>query len=274
MAGDGMLRRFDAGLVRVEKGAMAVLLLGMGLLVFLDVIHRVTTRPEGFLTSLAQGMVGASDGETPGVAAVRLGYGLWGLLAMGVATLAFRTRGQGWGGALARGVASACVLGASLFAFVHLVPNGIVWSQTLALALMLWLGFLGASVAARENRHLALDIGSKVWPKDKAHLVSALGNALTAGFCLFLLILSVVSVSHHYGDWQATSHAGGTLVGLPIPKWLAFLSLPYGWGVLAFRFSLIAWDAARGRVAAEESELDTAMRQLGIQPSASSGGEE
>lgn len=237
------LQRFDRGLLTIERGAVALMLAVMGIVVFLDVIHRVSTRTGSLL----------ADPWFVGVASAVL------------AILAWRTRGEaraiGYGLAVGVGVTLAQAL------FVRALPNGLVWSQTLALALTLWLGCIGASIAAHERRHLALDVGSKLWPPALAPKVAAVGHLVTAAFCLLLLWLAARSVAQHVDLWQATEGAAGTLSGTAIPKWAAALAIPYGMAVLSFRFLLEAALTWTGAVALGG---DDTLHQLGIdeEPSA------
>lgn len=242
------LDRLDAAIVRAERAVVAVMLAVMGLVVFLDVVHRVSTRVDSLLANpIFVGVAGA-----------------------GVAALAFRTRGDGL--PLPKGLAVGLVLAGAQAAFVRLVPNGLVWSQSVALGLTLWLGTMGASLAAYDRRHLALDIGSKIWPPSIAPKVAALGHLLTALFCLGILFLAGRSIlgyqldgSHvpgHFDVWRDSDGAAGTLSGTDIPKWVAFLSIPYGMVVLAFRFTLEAGKTWLGLV---QVGGDDTLHQLGIE---------
>lgn len=241
------LDRIDHLVVRVERAFVAALLVIMGLVVFLDVMHRVSTRADSWLSNpLVMAPVTAV-----------------------VAVLAFRTRGSD--NAVIKGLAAGVALVAAQFGFVHLLPNGLIWSQTLALALTLWLGTVGASLAAHEGRHLALDIGSKLWPPSVVHRVVALGHVVTALFCVGILYLALRSIfgydlggSHvagHLDTWRDSEGAAGTLSGTAIPKWVASASIPYGMAVLAFRFLLEAAKAWTGRI---EVGGDDTLHQLGI----------
>lgn len=242
------LDRIDTAIVRGERVVVSGMLGVMGLLVFLDVVHRVSTRGGSLLAQ-------------PAFVAVASAV---------VAVLAFRTRGAP--NAAVKGIVVGTALAAAQFAFVRLLPNGLVWSQTLALALTLWLGTMGASLAAHERRHLALDIGSKLWPPSIAPKVAALGHVLTALFCLGILALSMRSLfgysidgSHvpgHLDVWRESDGAAGTLSGTGIPKWAAFLSIPYGMIVLAFRFCL---EAAKTWMGMVELGGDDTLHQLGIE---------
>ncbi len=239
------LERLDGGIVRAERAVVAVLLAVMGLVVFLDVVHRVSTRTGSLLAH-------------PAFVAVA---------AMVVAVLAFRTRAAS--NAVGKGVAVGLAVAGAQFAFVRLVPNGLVWSQSLALGLTLWLGTLGASLAAYERRHLALDVGSKIWPPSLAPKIAAFGHVLTAAFCLVILFFSVRSIlgfedsgSHVPGHFDVWKGGAGMLAGTPIPKWAVFLSIPYGMVVLAFRFAL---EAVRTWLGLVEIGGDDTLHQLGIE---------
>ncbi len=246
------LERLDDGIVKAERFAVAVLLAVMGFVVFLDVAHRVGTRIDSPLNNpVVVTIVGAV-----------------------VASLAFRTRGSAH--AVPKGIALGVTVALAQYAFVRVLPNGLVWSQTLALALTLWLGTMGASLAAYSRRHLALDIGSKIWPAALAGKVAAFGHLCTALFCLGILFLAIRSLvgfdlsgSHvpgHIDIWRQSGGAAGTLSGTALPKWFAFVSIPYGMAVLAFRFSLEAARTWTGRVAVGG---DDTLHQLGITEDAS-----
>lgn len=242
------LDRVDHLIVRLERVFVAALLVIMGVVVFLDVMHRVSTRSDSWLSNpLVMAPVTAV-----------------------VAVLAFRTRGADH--ALVKGLLAGLALVAAQFAFVRVLPNGLVWSQTLALALTLWLGTVGASLAAHEGRHLALDIGSKLWPPTLVHRIVAVGHVVTALFCVGLLYLALRSifgydlggdhVAGHLDTWRESQGAAGTLSGTGIPKWVASASIPYGMAVLAFRFLLVAAKTWTGRI---EVGGDDTLHQLGIE---------
>lgn len=241
------LERLDAAVVRVERAIVAAMLAVMGFVVFLDVMHRVSTRVDSLLANpIFVAIAGA-----------------------GIAALALRTRGSP--AVAPRAVAVGLALAGAQYAFVRLVPNGLVWSQSLALGLTLWLGTMGASLAAYERRHLALDIGSKIWPAAILPKITALGHFLTALFCVGILFLAARSlfgyelsgthVPGHIDVWRQSDGAAGTLSGTAIPKWVAFLSIPYGMVVLAFRFTLEAAKTWMGLVAVGG---DDTLHQLGI----------
>ncbi len=234
-----LLTRFDELLFRAERATVATMLALMGSVVFLDVFHRVSTRTDSLLANpLFTGFVASILG-----------------------VFAVRTRGDTSPASLGKGVGIGVTFGLVQFGFVRALPNGLVWSQTLALALTLWLGLIGASLAAHDGRHLALDVGAKLWPASIVHKVVAVGHFVTAAFCLLILVLGYRSTTQHVELWQATAHAGGTLSGTAIPKWFAALAIPYGALALTFRFTLEGIRTWRGEV---EIGGDDTLKQLGI----------
>lgn len=81
---------------------------------------------------------------------------------------------------------AAMALAFSLFGSL---PSGYSWSQSYSLVMLLWVGFLGASIAARERRHLKVDLARKLLPPDKVpwfNCVSYLVAALFSGLVLYL----------------------------------------------------------------------------------------
>ena len=134
-------------------------------------------------------------------------------------------------------------------------------AQPFALALTLWVGMIGASLAAYERRHLALDVGSKVWPEAVRPWVAALGHVVTAAFCLGMLWLAQRSIVEHVALWRDTGGAGGNLSGTAIPKWFAVAAVPWGMLTLSVRFLAEAWRSVTGRIPAD---ADDTLHQLGI----------
>lgn len=236
--------------LELEKKLCAVFMSIMGTVVFLDVIHRVASRERGLLNRWF------GDAPWVGVTGTLMAMVLNGLLVFA----ALRARGQP-PGARTAGLAAGIMVGAYalLRVFLVVLPNGLVWSQTLGLVLMLWVGCIGASMAAAEHRHLALDLGSKLWPRKVLPYVQAVGHALTGGFCVVLALLSLVSLRSHFGDYVDTDGAGGTFAALPIPKWVAFTAIPVGFANMGIRFFAQMVDSLRGHV-----EEDDPLQLLGL----------
>jgi TRAP-type C4-dicarboxylate transport system permease small subunit len=226
----------------------------IGAVVFLDVLHRTASREEGLMGRLLG----------PGPWTGPLGTVLGTLFFTVVVQAALRMRGRPASPRTWLMAAAVSVAGwGALRGFLWVLPNGLVWSQTLGLVLMLWVGVVGASMAARDRRHLALDLGSKLWPPSVLPYVQGLGHLVTALFCFVLVVLSCVSLRDHYRDWSSTAGAGGSFVALALPKFVAFLVVPVGFLVMGVRFVAQMLESFAGKV-----EEDDALHMLGLQAEA------
>ncbi len=108
----------------------------------------------------------------------------------------------------------------------------IAWTDPLTRILMLWLTFPGASLLARKNRHIRIDVASTVLPSKGTAFREALLALTTAFICC---IMALVSFSMVRMEWTF-----GGRVFLHVPTWTVQTILPIGFLLLAFRFTLIA----------------------------------
>lgn len=255
-----LLDRVDALMYRGERVAVAIMLSVMGTVVFLDVVYRVTATGE---SKLVPNALEAALGNHAAP--------LWMTLVFGVVgVFAFRTRGDS--APVPKGAAVGLGVGVALEAYVAVFPNGLPSPQTIALGLTLWLGMAGACLAAYQRRHLALDVGSKLWPPAVAPKMAAIGHFVTAALCLLIVVLGIrsifgfdrggVDVPGHFDNWNS---GGGKMTGTVIPVWAAAASIPVGCAVLCFRFTLQAFKVWTGQ---EALAGDDTLKQLGIEDAA------
>lgn len=110
----------------------------------------------------------------------------------------------------------------------NIFSSGLDWADVAVRHLVLWVGLLGASVAARKNRHLSIDVASKFIPKRFGHLVESLLCLVTAACCGLFLWASVLFARFMY------EYGTGTLEGF----WalLACLILPISFLGIGTRF--------------------------------------
>jgi hypothetical protein len=78
-------------------------------------------------------------------------------------------------------------------------------------------------------------MGEKIWRGKALVVARALAWLSAAGVCVFLLVLSYLSISEHYEGWTI-NHLSGNLLPTPIPKWVVFLIFPYTLIVMTLRF--------------------------------------
>ncbi len=138
----------------------------------------------------------------------------------------------------------------SLVVFVQVVlrffDNGVPWAEELARYLMIWAGFLGASIATRQRRHLKIDLLPRLLPADSKakSVVVRSASFISAGFCFFLVKVGLDFVSN-------SMKFGRTSTSLGVPIWLVQLSIPLTLFIIACRFL----GQAFGRIQ-EDDEFD------------------
>ena len=82
--------------------------------------------------------------------------------------------------------------------FRNFISVGIVWIDSLVRHLVLWIALLGASIATRENRHIAIDIISgRVSPGHYSRIQGAV-QLFSALVCLLLVSPTVRFVQNDY----------------------------------------------------------------------------
>jgi TRAP-type C4-dicarboxylate transport system permease small subunit len=103
----------------------------------------------------------------------------------------------------------------------------IEWGDIFLRHLVLWVGFLGAVIAAGERRHLKIEFISKLVSKKPHKIFLIITNFFASIVCCFLMQAAVSFV-------QQEVESASTLI-LNLPTWYFIVILPIGYAVLAFR---------------------------------------
>lgn len=144
----------------------------------------------------------------------------------------------------------SALLGGGLMAwfFMVRVQTTYIWSSELSNVLLMYVGFLGASMATKDGRHIKVDaVRKRIAPKNLP-LYNAVSGVVTVLFCLFLLVLTVQYMMGRIDH-------GLLLEATELPE--VIMSLPIGFALLlmVLRFSAeVARDFGmfrRGEVAAD-----------------------
>lgn len=106
--------------------------------------------------------------------------------------------------------------------------TGWIDGETAQRTAVLWLALLGALGAARERRHLALDLFPRLLPELARRIVWAAAQLIAAGLCAAMAWYgwSLVELER---ELPAPLFAG-------LPSWAGMLIIPFGFTVLALRF--------------------------------------
>lgn len=126
-----------------------------------------------------------------------------------------------------------------LMAFLQVVLRnlfsiGILWGDIFLRHLVLWVGFLGASLATREGKHINIDIMSKLFSPAKLRFVKIFIDLVTSAVCF---VLARAGYRFLLEEIEA-----GTKLFRNVPAWWFQLIIPVGFALIGFRFVLKAME--------------------------------
>src|SRR5437016_1395531 len=112
----------------------------------------------------------------------------------------------------------------------NVLASGIFWADELLQHMVLWLAFLGASLATRQRRHLSIDVLSHFLPTRWQLWLELLVNTAALALCTLLVQAAWGLVRSEY--------TAGTMLTFGVPAWLAQSVIPLGFGAIMLRFAL------------------------------------
>jgi TRAP-type C4-dicarboxylate transport system permease small subunit len=112
----------------------------------------------------------------------------------------------------------------------NLFDTGLLWGDILLRHLVLWVGFLGASLATREDKHINVDILTKLIPPRIVPFIKF-------SIHLFAIFICYVLAKASYVFLTFEIEFGSTLF-LDIPAWYFQIILPMGFALIGIRFLL------------------------------------
>ena len=112
----------------------------------------------------------------------------------------------------------------------NVLASGIFWADELLQHMVLWLGFLGASLATREHRHLSIDVLSHFLSTRWQLWLGLLVNTVALVLCMLLVQAAWGLVRSEY--------TAGTVLTFRVPAWLAQSIIPLGFGAITLRFAV------------------------------------
>ena len=107
--------------------------------------------------------------------------------------------------------------------------TGISWGDSLVRYLVVWVGFIGAAIATREDKHINIDVISR-WltgpESDYVCLISHLFSTVVCG----LLTMAAVKFIHFEAQM-------GNTVFFNLPVWIPQIVIPLTFGVMTLRYA-------------------------------------
>lgn len=113
---------------------------------------------------------------------------------------------------------------------------GIIWGDTLLRQWVLWVGFLGASLAVNHDKHISIDIFSSMSSLFWKRIIKAFTH-FSAGIISGFLTWAAWSFMQFEKDSES-------VLFLDIPVWIFQTVLPYSFMVIAIRFIISGYEAA------------------------------
>jgi C4-dicarboxylate transporter DctQ subunit len=125
---------------------------------------------------------------------------------------------------------------ASLILFANVVARyvfnwGVPWAEELVRYEIIWMVFIGGSVAVRKGIHIGIDILATVSPPKTQTVIHLVINAISLLFCVFLTVIGFDLISQ-------TKMSGQVAPALQVPIWIVQMAIPIpiGGSLMALRF--------------------------------------
>jgi len=132
-----------------------------------------------------------------------------------------------------------------LLAFLQIVlrnffATGIDWSDSLVRYLVVWVGFIGAAIAVREDKHITIDILS--------HWISGAGNRIIQS--ISHLISAIVCGLLTWAGIKFTMFEAqmGSTAFMDLPAWMPELIIPITFGIMTLRYALCLLREQRNQI--------------------------
>ncbi|MFP4445986.1 MAG: TRAP transporter small permease [Desulfosudaceae bacterium] len=143
-------------------------------------------------------------------------------------------------GALCLLLFSMILLSFSQVIMRNLFSCGFSWANEVLRTEVIWIAFIGAALATEHNRHIRIDIVSRVlWHPPAQRIIAILNGVFTAAVSILLFAAAVKYVSLMQPYSTASVFFG-------LPEWLLRLIIPYSFAAMTIRCGKIvvrAWQA-------------------------------
>lgn len=108
--------------------------------------------------------------------------------------------------------------------------SGIVWAEEFTRFAIIWLTFLGSSIAAREGAHLGVTVLLEVVKDKKFHkVINNIVYILAIGFSMFLVMYGGRLTFEIFGHKTVSS-------SMQIPMYLIYMAIPLGGLLMTYRY--------------------------------------
>jgi TRAP-type C4-dicarboxylate transport system permease small subunit len=127
-----------------------------------------------------------------------------------------------------------------LLAFLQIVlrnafSTGVSWADPLVRYLVLWVGFVGASLAGKEGKHITIEVFSRWFAGQSRRYFRAISNLISTLICGLLT----------FAGWTFVQNEAqmGNISFLEIPVWILQVIIPVSFALMTLRFAFSAFAA-------------------------------
>jgi C4-dicarboxylate transporter DctQ subunit len=112
----------------------------------------------------------------------------------------------------------------------NFLDTGLQWGDALVRYLVVWVGFIGAALAVRDEKHITIDVISSWLPAAGRHL-----NGIVTRFfsCLICALLTYAA-----GRFVMFEYRMGEVDFLGLPLWSLQLVIPVSLGLMTLRYGV------------------------------------
>lgn len=121
------------------------------------------------------------------------------------------------------------LLASSQILLRNVFDSGMPWNEPLLRILVMWIGLLGALVATRENRHINIDLVSRMVPPYYRRVIELINHLFTALVCLL--------IAEYSRQFVVLEMEDGIEAFNGVPAWPFELIIPAAFALMAIRSS-------------------------------------
>jgi len=110
----------------------------------------------------------------------------------------------------------------------NLLDIGLVWADPILRIMVLWLGLLGALAASRDNKHITIDVLTRLMPTKARSLTRVFTS-------LFTTIVSGL-IAYHSARFVLMEHETGNIATAGVPAWLFEIIIPVAFALITVRY--------------------------------------
>ncbi|MDT8274124.1 MAG: TRAP transporter small permease [Desulfomonilia bacterium] len=107
--------------------------------------------------------------------------------------------------------------------------TGIMGGAEMVRHLVLWVAFIGAALAAREGKHIRIDLAARILPPMMRDLFEFVTTVFSVIVCGILVYAATYFVLMDY-------RSGTTIAFFSLPVWILEIIIPIGYLLVTFRF--------------------------------------